>query len=300
MKKKNTFFCCMFFCALMLLTVSNLKAQDSTAKGPANKTKYITQAFWGTRVLNGQSLETTEKGQLDFRIQHHLGRLNGGFNELFGLDQASVRLGLEYGILDWLSVGAGRSTLDKYYNGFIKVKILRQSKGKRNMPISLVGLADMGIVSGKWTNNSRKNYFSSRLYYTYQLIVGGYYWKRLSIQISPTMIHRNLVATSQDHNDVFALGFAGRVRISNMVALTAEYFCVLPHQIYSQVNGNDITNVFSVGVEINTGYHVFQIFLTNSAGSNEKQFISENTESWLHNGIHIGFNFTRQFSIANY
>lgn len=297
---KNTLYCCILFCGLMLLTSAFLSAQDSTAKVEPKKTKYIEQAFWGTRALNGQSLETTGKGQLDLRIQHHLGRMNGGINELFGFDQASVRIGLEYGVLDWISLGVGRSTLDKYYNGFVKAKLLRQSKGKVNMPLSITGVADMGIVSGPWSNTNRKNYFSSRLYYTYQLLIGGNYWNRLGIQLSPTLVHRNLVPTNQDHNDVFALGAAGRIRISNVVALTAEYFYVFPHQIYSQVNGSDVTNNFSIGVELTTGNHIFLIFLTNSIGSNEKQFITENTESWKHSGIHIGFSLTRSFSVAHY
>ncbi len=229
-----------------------------------------------------------------------MGQLAGGFNELFGLDQASIHLGLDYGVLNWLMVGVGRSTLNKYYNGFIKAKILRQSKGKKNMPLSLVAVADMGIASGKWANPDRKNYFSSRCYYTYQLLIGGNYWNRLGVQLMPTMIHRNLVATTTDHNDVYSLGIAARVRISNVVALNGEYYYVFPNQITSQINGSKRTNTFSAGVEIYTGNHVFQIFITNSYGSNEKQFITENTENWLKKGIHIGFNFMRMFSIANY
>jgi hypothetical protein len=300
MKKNKIITSCLLICSFIFLLMADLSAQDSTAAKVEIKKQYIDQAFWGTRVLNGHSLETTHKGKLDFKIQHRLGRLDGGFNELFGFDQASVRLGLEYGILDWLMVGAGRSTRDKYYNGFIKAKILRQSKGKKNIPLSITGVADMGIVSGKFANSERKNYFSSRLYYTYQLIVGGKYWNRLGIQIAPTLIHRNLVPTTKDHNDVYAIGFGGRVRISNVVALSAEYYYVFPHQVYSQVNGSDIRNNFSVGVEIYTGKHIFQIFITNAIGSNEKQFITENTEDWLNKGIHIGFNITRLFTVANY
>jgi hypothetical protein len=301
MKMKNTPIVYLFTCCFVFLQVLTLSAQDSTSLTDGSKKQYITPAFWGTRVLNGHSMETTHKGTLDFKIQHRLGRLDGGFNELFGLDQASVRLGLEYGVLDWLMVGAGRSTMDKYYNGFVKAKILRQSKGgKRNMPLSVTAMVDMGIKSGKFSTPDRKNYFSSRLYYTYQLIIGGYYWNRLGVQIAPTLIHRNLVPTTRDHNDVYALGFGGRVRISNVVALSAEYYYVIPGQIRSQVSGSVIRNNFSVGVEINTGKHVFQIFITNAKGSNEKQFITENTENWLDKGIHIGFNLTRLFSVANY
>jgi hypothetical protein len=298
MKKINTLYFSLFFCCLMFSSSLKLFAQDSITSISGQGIKYIEPAFWGTRVQDGHSIETTPKGNLELRIQHRLGRMNGGFNELFGLDQASIRLGLDYGILNWLMVGVGRSTMDKYYNGFIKAKILRQSTGKKKMPISLIGVADMGITSGKWANKDRKNYFSSRLYYTFQLIIGGNYWNRLGVQLAPTLLHRNLVATTRDHNDVFALGAAARIRISNVVALSGEYFYVFPHQIYSQINGSDVRNSFSFGVEIYTGNHTFQIFITNAVGSNEKQFLAENTENWLDKGIHLGFNFTRLFEVV--
>jgi len=300
MNMKITLLFRLFFGCAIILAVHNLSAQDTLGNVSDEETEYITKAFWGTRVLNGHSIETTPTGQLDFRIQHRLGRLDGGFNELFGFDQASVRLGFEYGILDWIMVGLGRSTQDKFYNGFIKVKLLRQSKGKRDMPFSLIGMADMGIASGKWANPEIKNYFSSRLYYSYQLILGRKFGDRVGVQVSPTIIHRNLVNSARDHNDVFALGFGGRVRLGEMIALSAEYYYVFPHQVYSQVNGFDIVNNFSAGIEIYTGKHVFQVFVTNAIGSNEKQFITENTESWLHNGVHVGFNLTRLFRIARY
>jgi hypothetical protein len=300
MKKKNTFFYLLLACTLVFISTGTVLAQDSIVNVPEVETVYIKDSFWGNRVFNGHSLDITKKGQLEFRIQHRLGRLVGGFNELFGLDQASIRLGLDYGITDWLMIGIGRSTLDKFYNGFVKVKMLRQSKGKRMMPLTLTGVADMGIASGKWTNPDRKNYFSSRLYYTFQFIIGRKFGNRVALQIAPTLVHRNLVLTSKDHNDVFSLGFGGQVRLSNMVALSAEFYYVFPHQIYSQVNGSNVTNNLSFGVEIYTGKHLFQIFVSNTYGSNEKQFITENTENWMHKGIHIGFNITRIFKVAHY
>jgi hypothetical protein len=285
-----------FVISVLLLDTLIVHAQDSI-KGKV-KREYITEAFWGTRVLNGHSLETSDKGVLELKIQHRMGRLNEGFDNLFGLDHAAMRFGLEYGILDWLMIGAGRTTLDKFWDGFVKVRMLRQSKGRRAIPFSITGLANMGITSAKWSDPSRKNYFSSRLYYAFQIIIGGKYWDRLSLQISPTLVHKNLVTASGDKNDILGLGFAGRVRVSNMVALLAEGYYVFPKQIYSQINGSDLTSNISGGVEIYTGKHVFQIMVTNSTGMCEKQFIAENTENWKHSGIHLGFNITRLFQVA--
>jgi hypothetical protein len=285
---------------ILILTSASLKAQDSTMQNNEPETKYITRTFFGTRVLNGHSVETTGKGILELKIQHRMGRLDQGFNELFGLDQASFAFGFEYGITDWLMAGLGRSTVGKQYDGFVKAKLLRQCTGKKNIPLTVVALAGMSINGTPWSNPDRKNYFSSRLSYTYQLIIGRKFGSRFGLQISPTWIHRNLVTASDDHNDVFALGVAGRVRFSNRIAFSAEYYYTFPNQIASQYNGADVTNNLSAGIEIFTGKHVFNVFLTNGIGMSENQFITQNTEDWLKKGIHIGFNMTRLFHVADY
>jgi hypothetical protein len=289
----------LLFLSMLFLPIGVI-AQDSIAPVEQAETEYIEQAFYGTRVLNGHSIETTPRGQLDLRLQHRMGRLDQGAYDLFGLDQASFRFGLEYGVTGWLMVGLGRSTLEKYYDGFVKAKILRQSKGKHNMPLSLLAYAGMGINSTHWADDSRKNYFSSRLTYTYQLIIGRKLWDRVGIQLAPTLIHRNLVASSKDHNDVFALGFGGRVRFSNRAAFSIEYYWVPKGQIYSQYNGADVTNNLSAGFEIFTRQHVFQIFVSNGIGMTERQFISQNTEKLRFKTLHIGLNITRLFRLVEY
>lgn len=301
MKSVKIFYAGMVVSVLSWIMPASLTAQQDTLSGGSDEpeTTYITKAFFGTRVLNAHSVETTGKGILELKLQHRMGRLDQGFNELFGLDQASFSFGFEYGITDWLMAGLGRSTLNKQYDGFIKAKILRQSKGKRNMPVSLVALAGMGINGVPWANPDRDNKFISRMSYTYQLILGRKFGNRVGLQLSPLWIHRNLVATTADHNDVFAVEIGGRIRFSNRVAFSAEYIYVLPHQIISQYNGANVTNNLSAGVEIFTGKHVFQIFLTNGSGMSENQFVTQNTESWF-NGVHIGFNMTRLFRVAEY
>ncbi len=284
----------------MLLQCVQVVAQDSIPAVAEEETTYITKAFFGTRVLNGQSIETTPKGVLELKIQHRMGRLDQGFKDFFGLDQASFAFGFEYGITDWLEVGIGRTTVGKQYDGMLKFKILRQSKGKKNMPLSLIGYAGMSINGTPWANPDRTNYFTSRMSYTYQLIIGRKLWDRVGIQLAPTYVHRNLVPTAADHNDVFALGVGARVRVSTRVALTAEYYYLFPNQISSQYSGADLTNSLSGGIEVFTGKHVFHIFLTNGINMIENQFITQNTESWTHKGIHIGFNMSRLFRVAEY
>lgn len=261
------------------------------------KTEYTVASFKTTRVINSHSLENTYAGVLDFRILHRFGFLSGGPYELFGLDQARVRIGFDYGITPWLSVGIGRSGHEKTYDGFVKAKLLRQSTGKRNMPITLAYVLASSIRTQKFDDPNLDNLFSSRLFYTHQLILGRKFNEVFSFQLMPTLVHRNLTASTEDKNDVMAMGFGGRMKLTKRVALTAEYYYVLPNQIAGF--GDDYHNSLSVGVDIETGGHVFQLHFTNSTSMVEKGFIAETTGDWLKGDIHYGFNISRVFTLHN-
>ena len=260
--------------------------------GADKATNYANASFKTNRVINLHSLENTAGGVLDFKISHRFGTLNGGFYELFGLDNSSIRLGLEYGLSDLITIGVGRSSFEKAYDGFIKYKFLRQSTGERNMPITAALLLTSSIQTLKWTEPDRDNFFSSRLYYTTQLILGRKFSESFTFQLSPTMVHRNLVKTNAEKNDVYALGAGGRIKLSKRVALNAEYIYILPDQVAS-----DIKNSLSIGFDIETGGHVFQLHCSNSTSMIEKGFITETTNSWSDGGIHFGFNISRVFTL---
>lgn len=265
------------------------------------KIEYAEAAFKTNRVVNGHSIENTAAGVLDFKISHRFAPISNGFYDIFGLDNATIRIGLDYGISDRLMVGFGRSSFQKVYDGFVKYKILRQSTGQRNMPITLVYLADMQIRTLKFTNPERENYFSSRLYYTHQLLIGRKFSENFSAQLMPTLVHRNLVPTEADKNDVFALGIGIRQKLSKRIAITGEYYYVLPNQI-----GEEFTNNLSIGVDIETGGHVFQLHFTNTPYMTYNGFITETTDKWFHDnngtgalsGIRFGFNISRVFTIV--
>lgn len=261
-------------------------------EGEEEITEYVTASFKANRVINLHSLENTAAGVLDIKIGHRFGTLNGGFYELFGLDQASIRIGGDYGITDQLMIGLGRSSFEKTYDGFIKYKFLRQSKGKRNMPISAAFLATTAIQTLRWQNPDRDNLFSSRLYHTFQLIAGSKINEQISLQLSPTMVHRNLVLTNEEENDVYALGVAGRIKLTKRVTLNAEYIYVLPDQL-----APEFQNSFSIGFDIETGGHVFQLHFTNSTSMIEKGYIAETVGNWGDGGIHFGFNVSRVFTL---
>lgn len=251
---------------------------------------YTFATFKTTRVVIGQSIENPANGNLIFDIQHRFGAVNTGFEEFFGLDQATTRLGFQYGITDWLAIGIGRSTLEKTYDASLKVKILRQSTGKRKMPVSLNYFVNMGINSLQWQYEDRENYFSSRLSYTHQLLLARKISRGVSLQLMPTLIHFNLVEKASDDNDVFSLGAAGRFKLSNRISLNLEYYYLL-----SQQTRADYQDSFSIGIDIETGGHVFQLHATNSAGIIEQHFIPRSEGKWLEGDIHIGFNISRAF-----
>ncbi|MCB0600447.1 MAG: hypothetical protein KDC28_04440 [Saprospiraceae bacterium] len=286
-----------FMLLLVGFVISGSRAQDTdllSLLGNDDVTEYATAAFKTNRVINLHSLESTAGGVLDFKINHRFGFINGGPYEFFGLDNAMMRLGFDYGITDQLTVGIGRSSFQKSFDGFLKYKILRQSSGKKVMPVTLAVMAASSLNSVKWADPTRDNYFSSRLFYTYQVIVGRKFSDRLSLQLSPTLVHRNLVATRAEKNDVYAVGAAGRVKLTNRLAINAEYVYVLPNQL-----GPDYHNSLSVGVDIETGGHVFQLHFTNSTSMIEKGFITETVGQWEKGGIHFGFNVSRVFTIVD-
>jgi Membrane bound beta barrel domain (DUF5777) len=257
------------------------------------KPDYATASFKTTRVINGHSIENVSKGVLDFRISHRFGFVNSGAYELWGLDQASMRMGLDYGITNWLMVGVGRSSYQKQYDGLIKAKILRQSSGSRKMPITVSATGSIMYKSIAFDDPTRVNYTSSNLFYSGQVLIGRKFSEGFSFQLAPTLIHYNLVPEAQDSNDIFALGAGGRLKLTKRVSINAEYYWQLPSQQFA-----DTHNSLAIGFDIETGGHVFQLNFTNSTGMTERTFISETTGNFFKGDIHFGFTISRVFTIV--
>ena len=253
---------------------------------------YAYATFKANRIINLHSVENTAKGVLDIKISHRFGYLNSGISDLFGIDQASIRIGGDYGITNRLMAGLGRSSFEKTYDGFLKFKILRQSKGAKVIPISLSFLSSMAVKTIPFQDPDRENYFSSRLYYAHQILIGRKFNESLSFQLSPTVVHRNLVRTSSEANDVYSIGAGGRMKLTKRTSLNLEYIYVLPNQL-----APGYKNSFSVGFDIETGGHVFQLHFTNSTSMIEKGFITESVGNWLDGDVHFGFNVSRVFTL---
>ena len=290
---------------LMLLSFAlpRIYAQDDLMKmldDDSKKTKkknYATATFKTSRLINGHSIENVAPGVLDLKISHRFGMLNRGAYELFGLDQASMRIGLDYGISKRLMVGAGRSTYQKQYDAFAKFKILRQAQG--GSPISVSAVSTVMLKTLKWDNISIKNYYTSRLSFAHQLIIARKFSDGLSLQLMPSFIHYNIAKNVTEPNDIFALGGGGRIKLNKRLSFNVEYYHVLPISIVTGENYRlaGTKNSLSVGFDIETGGHVFQLHFTNSTGMTEKTFITETTGDFFKGDVHFGFNVSRVFTI---
>lgn len=295
-----------FLLLLLLCRFFSLHAQDDgqdllSLLGDEPTTDLARASFKTTRVVNGHSIENTAPGVLDVRISHRFAPVRRGLYDLFGLDGASIRIGLDYGINERLMVGIGRSSREKLFDGFVKYRLLWQSTGEHTMPLSVSYFTDIEVKTIEFEDPSRPNLFTSRLYFTHQLLIARKFNERLTLQVAPTLVHLNLVPTKADKNDVFSIGFAGRIKLSRRVTLNAEYYYTPSGQM-----NRPYAQPLAIGFDIETGGHVFQLHFTNAADMAYKGLITQTDEKWLAksddgdlvSGIRFGFNLSRVFTVV--
>ena len=287
---------------ILVCTYANsLKAQDTDPmlllQGLADEPKDepVIATFKATRVINQQTIEVGGSRSLDFRIHHHFGPFNSGAYDFWGIDGgASIRLGLEYSYDGRLQFGIGRTSYEKQLDGFLKYRLLRQSKSG-SMPISITlftGAYQNGLKGLKIGGLDKFKYASDRFSFVHQIIIARKIDDKLSLQITPTMVHYNLVENLTDNNDSYFLGISGRYKISNRTAITYEYGARMDNN-----TSNKYYNSMGIGLDIETGGHVFQMFLTNSFGMTENQTFARTNSSWADRGFRLGFNVSRMFTL---
>lgn len=250
--------------------------------------------FKGTRLANGHSVETKNAGSLEFIFAHRFGRINGGAYEMFGLDEALVRLGLDYGFTDWLSWSIGRNSFDKTMDSYVKLRALRQKSGAQNFPVSMTVLLGGAYKFSPKNNSDVSAEFKNtdRLSYTAQLLIARKFSSNVSLQFMPTLVHKNAVVQSIEDNSQVALGIGGRAKITRSIALTTEYYYNV-----SKKDNSPYFNPVALGIDIETGGHVFQLILTNAVGLTERAFVTETMDDFFDGDIHLGFNVTRTFQL---
>jgi hypothetical protein len=261
------------------------------------------KTFASTRIVSGHSVETLEKGIMDFRIEHRFGDIagsNGGFQNMFGFDMLSdMRIALEYGITDNIMIGFGRckgtgAPYRSLLDGFAKYRFLTQKKNE--MPISMALIAGSSFTYMKAsTDLSQVNSFpkvAHRFAYFTQLNVARHFGEKASLALMPTYVHRNYVA-ADDVNDLIALGGAFRVKLTSRFAIVGEYYQTFANKDFRQTG---YKNSLGIALEWFTFGHSFTINLTNAAGLGETQFIPYTFESWGSGQFRFGFSVSRKFS----
>jgi hypothetical protein len=248
----------------------------------------VAATFKDTRVINMQSNETPGAGVLHFVIAHRFGRINEGIYSLWGLDNASMRMAFDYGLTDRWTIGVARNTFQKTIETSIKGKLIIQ-KSDNSLPFSVTYFG-VAMANGlRWEETERENLFSSRLSYVNQLIFTRKLTDRASLALVPSLTHRNLVESTLQSNDQFTLGFGGRYKLTHRMSVNSEY-----HLPIKGLN-DGTTNSLSLGVDIETGGHVFQLHITNSQGMFERAFLTETTGRWTDGDLFFGFNLSRVF-----
>lgn len=291
MKRPVTFFCISLVFTLSAFAQEDLLKELEDSQPPA--TDYTFQTFKGTRLVNGHTTESKAKGTLEFIFAHRFGAINTGYFEMFGLDEAYVRLGVDYGLTDNMSVSIGRNSVDKTLDGYIKYKLARQRKGLSTFPVNITGLAGVAYQFSPKKELAPDGFQNvDRLAYVGQLLISRKWNTNFSMQLMPTIIHRNAVDQTQDNNDQLAMGVGGRYKVTKSMALTSEYYFRV-----GVPDANQSHNTLGFGVDIETGGHVFQIVLTNTIGLTERAFITETKGEFFEGDIHFGFNVTRTFEL---
>lgn len=260
--------------------VFNLCAQEDREK-----------VFRDTRVVNGHSTEVLPKGMMKFIISHRFGAVSSGVQQLWGLDNSTIRIGLDYAITDNINVGFGRSSLQKHYDFYLKYRLLQQKK-EGGSPVSLVYYTNAAIRTIQ-TPQTEDLTFINNLTFVHQLLVARKFNEFISFQIMPTYVHRNFVLDLESENDIYSIGTASRIQVTKVLAFNLEYYFNLPDQLASQYQSSA-----GLGIELETKGHIFQLNFTNSLGMIAPLYVAETTGKIENGDIHFGFNITRDFKIG--
>jgi len=267
-----------------------------------SKPKKIAYTFKAIKLINANTIETTKKNTLDFRITHRFGDMKigepQGKHTLWGLDNATnIRFSFDYGLTDKISLGIGRSKTQEHIDGNLKFRFIEQKE--KGIPLSIAYFTNIALSP---IANIPGDKFENRLSYTHQLIFASKASRWLSLELLPTLIHRNYVYSvitnpengAIDEHDLFSLGFAGRFKLTNRFALVVDYFLTFSD---FRTSANNYYNPLGIGIEVETGGHVFHVNLTNSSGIIENDYIPQTTGSWDNGEYKLGFNISRVFTL---
>ncbi len=291
--KENLRYWCVKSLLIIFVTftfLNKVECQKSDTPGSVVQGGSYEKTFSTSRIGLAQSVMTTPEGEFHIVVQHRFNVISGDLKQFFGLDFAITRLGFEYGIFDWLSAGIGRSMSYQTYDLEMKAGLLKQNES--NIPLSISWYASVLENTSQSIIWAGHDSFGSRLSFFNQLIMArnqGIF----SFQLSPMWLHSNFEFRKESSVDIFAIDLDTRIKIGEKLGIIAEYIPLFTKEDFTK------TNPFTIGLDINTGGHQFQLILSNSQGTNENLILTNTVGSWSKGHIYFGFNLTRVFHPKN-
>lgn len=246
----------------------------------------VTSAFKAIKIVNLESTKLAAKGDLYFIVAHRFGSVKDGFEGFYGLDNANTQIKFLYGLKNGLTISGARSELA--YDFSIKYRLKEQIDG--GFPIAIVGFNSLAINNTLKESLFPNMTFSNRLVYVTQLLISRKFTDQLSIELAPTFFHENFVANDLQDNSQYAIGVGGRYKVSKRVSINMDYAAHL-----NRVSSSIYKNPLSVGVDLETGGHVFQMHFTSSQGIHEAGYLGQTTGDWSKGDVFFGFNLSRVF-----
>ena len=280
----------LLICMLVCLFFNAYSQEDLLSEIDTSSTQneYTLATFKGLKIVNFESTKLTAKKELTFVVSHRFGSLKNGLNTFFGLDDAVTRLNFIYGISDGVNIGVSRSSFQKIYEASIKYRLTRQKQN--GLPFTIVGYNSILINTALEKNNLPKLEFKHRLGYTFQVLMSSKINQSLSFEIAPTVFHDNYISIDKQNNTQYALGFGGRHKLGKRWSLNADY-----GWHFNRATNSPFRNPLSIGIDLETGGHVFQMHFSNAQAMNTNGFLGQSTGSWSDGNIYFGFNLSRVF-----
>lgn len=275
---------------LFFLIPTWLFAQDDLLSEIDSNTEedFKSAAFKGLKIVNFESTKMVSKGELYFVVSHRFGSVETGFKDFFGLDQAVTRLNLIYGVSDGINIGVSRSSFRKIYESSLKMRLLREKKG--GFPFTVVSSSNILINTSLEDEILPGLEFKNRLGYTTQLLISKKFNKNFSLQLMPTFFHDNYVDIDEQHNSQYVIGFGGRHKLTKRWSINFDYGLHM-----NRADNSPFTNPLSIGFDLETGGHVFQLHFTNAQPMNTNGFLGQGTGDWGTGDVFFGFNLSRVF-----
>jgi len=282
---KQIFTSTFLICTLIVFSQDELLSEiDTVIEEPT----YASAVFKGLKVINFESTKLVAKKGFNFIVSHRFGTVKNGFQNLFGLDEAVTHLNFVYGLSDNINISASRSSNQKIYEVATKFRLVNQQAGK--IPLTVVGYTSVLANTSLDTDNLTKLEFKHRLSYVAQLLVSRKMNNNLSLILSPTFFHDNYLTDDFQENSQYGVGFGGRYKLGKRWSLNTEYGVHL-----NRSENSLYKNPFSIGVDLETGGHVFQLLFTNSQSMNTNGVFGTSTGEWGESDVYFGFNLARSF-----